>query len=449
MRGISLKTIRNGPGQDGVIEQAVAELAAAYQARFPEEIVRPRIVGREAEYPVVDARGRAADVRRLWELLIREGEFVEKNDPGNPHLLVALEAEDYSYALEVGLGTVEVNTRPCGDLFCIERIMHEAVRPLVRASSRLGWRVLAYGIQPISEPELRIMSPKQRYQSLYRAMGQEWLWYTVTAADQVQIDITQQEAVAMLNFGNLMAPVIIALCANSPVYGGKLSPFCSGREGEMALIHANEHRHGMPAAPYTTIADYVRRSAHVQHLILRSDGEVVPSSRSFVESLRETGPDLEQFLFHEHYIWNSARLRVAYGTLEMRPACQQPWDSHMAAAALGLGLVEVAEPIMNFVKESLGDSYWDIMRDYHRRAIARGLLASEPAPDFLHAILDMAETGLRSRERGEERFLMPLWNRLHRHANPARRLRRVYRTEGLQGVIARTTIRPATIPSST
>ena len=55
------------------------------------------------------------------------------------------------------------------------------------------------------------MSPKQRYQSLYRAMGEEWLWYAVTASDQVQIDIGRDELVHMLNLGNLMTPVIIAL----------------------------------------------------------------------------------------------------------------------------------------------------------------------------------------------------------------------------------------------
>ena len=439
---------RVGSQEDNALGQVVAELAAAYEAHFPVEIMRPRIVGREAEFPVVDARGRAADVRRLWDALIRQGDYVEKYDPGDPNLLVALEGEDYSYALEVGLGTIEVNTRPCDDLFCVERIMQDAVRPLVRAALRYGWRVLAYGIQPVSAPTLHIMSPKQRYQSLYRAMGREWLWYTVTAADQVQIDITRHEAVQMLNFGNLMAPAIIALCGNSPVYGGELSAFCSGREGEMALIHANEHRHGMPEAPFASIADYINRSARVQHLILRSDGEVVPSSRSFVDSLREAGPDLEQFLFHEHYIWNSARIRVAYGTLEIRPACQQPWAEHMTAAALGLGLVEAVEPIMDYVQETLGESYWATMRDYHRRAIARGLLASEPAPDFLHSILTRAEGGLRNRLRGEERLLQPLWDRLYRRANPAQRLRRVYRSDGLQGVIARATIRPATIPAS-
>ncbi len=405
------------------------------------------IVGREAEFPVVDAAGEAADVRRLWDALIRQGDYVEKYDSGagplGARLLVTLQGEDHTYALEVGLGTVEINTAPCRDLFAIERIMQDAVSRLVRAALTFGWRVLGYGIQPRSAPSLAIMSPKQRYQSLYRAMGAEWLWYTVTAADQVQVDVARGEMVEMLNFGNLMAPVLIALCANSPVYGGKLSPFCSGREGEMALIHANEARHGMPAAPYASIEEYVLRNSRAQYLILQSDGEIVPSSQHFVDYLAEHGPDFEAFVYHEHYIWNSARLRVAYGTIEIRPACQQPWAEQMAAAALGLGLIEAEGAIMPYVLDVLGESYWERMRVYHRQAIARGLAAPEPAPGFLDEIVRRAEEGLRARGFGEESLLQPIWQRLQRQANPAQRMRRVFQSDGLSGLLARAAIRPA------
>jgi len=437
------------PTKNDVIARAVALLAAEYTARFRETIAWPRIVGREAEFPVVDARGEAADVRRLWDLLIAQGDYAEKYDTGNPNLLVTLAGEEYTYALEVGLGTIEVNTAPCRNLFSVERIMEDAVSRLVRAALTFGWRVLGYGIQPVSAPSLPIMSPKQRYQSLYRAMGREWLWYTVTAADQVQVDVARHEMVDMLNFGNLMAPVLIALCANSPVYGGTLSPFCSGREGEMALIHANEARHGMPAAPYASIEEYVLRNSRSQYLILQSDGEIVPSSQHFVEYLAEHGADLDAFLYHEHYIWNSARLRVAYGTIELRPACQQPWSEQMAAAALGLGLIEAADTIMPYVQDALGDSYWERMRTYHRQVIGRGLAAPEPAPGFVTEVVRRAEEGLRARGYGEERLLGPVWQRLQRRANPAQRMRGVFQSEGLPGLLARTAIRPAaTIPSS-
>jgi gamma-glutamylcysteine synthetase len=265
----------------------------------------------------------------------------------------------------------------------------------------------------------------------------------------VQIDIGRDELVHILNFGNLVTPVIIALCANSPVYGGKLSPYCSGREGQMAAIHASEHRHGMPQRPYTSIEDYVATVSESTFLILKAGGEVVPSSQRFAEYLAEHGPDYEAFLFHEHYIWNSARLRVAYGTVEMRPACQQPWREHMAAAALGVGLIEASSRIDAYVRAALGDGYWEIMRGYHKLAIRNGLAAPEPAPHFLATIVDMAFDGLAGRGRGEETLLAPIYRRLALHENPAQRARRVFRTDGLAALLAQAAIRPgATRPAA-
>jgi gamma-glutamylcysteine synthetase len=311
--------------------------------------------------------------------------------------------------------------------------------------ARYGYLMLGYGIQPVSRPTLPLMAPKQRYQSLYRAMGQEWLWYAVTASDQIQIDIGRDELVHILNFGNLMAPVIVALCANSPVYGGTLSPFCSAREGRMAQIHAGEHRHGMPARPYFSIADYVATTAESSYLILRAHGEVIPSSRSFADYLAEHGPDFEAFLFHEHYIWNSARLRVAYGTVELRPACQQPWREQMAAAALGLGLIEAGRAIDAYVQDALGPGYWEIMRTYHRQVIERGLAAPQPAANFLSRIVAMAEEGLAQRGLGEARYLAPIQHRLARRENPAQRARRVFQVDGMHGLLAHAAIRPGII----
>jgi gamma-glutamylcysteine synthetase len=321
--------------------------------------------------------------------------------------------------------------------------MEAAVTRLVAAALDYGWQMLGYGIQPVSPASLSIMAPKQRYQSLYRAMGQEWLWYTVTASDQLQIDIGRHELVHMLNFGNLMAPVIIALCANSPVYAGTLSPYCSGREGQMAAIHASEHRHGMPMRPYTSIEDYVATVSDAIYLILREDKMVVPSSQRFTDYLAEHGPDFDAFLFHEHYIWNSARLRVAYGTIEIRPACQQPWNEHMAAAALNLGLIEASVEIDAFIQDALGADYWTIMRTYHRQVIRTGLAAPQPAPNLIVQIVEMAAEGLRRRGLGEEVLLAPIYHRIERMLNPAQRLSRVFQADGIGGLLRRNAIRPS------
>ncbi len=427
------------------LDAVYRELGERFVLAFPDRGDALRTVGRELEFPVITPNGQAADVRRLWDPLLAPGDLTPKYDAGNPGLLVEARGQDYSYTIEVGVGTMEINTRPCQTLFEICEISERAVGRLVRAAGQRGFQVLGYGIQPVAQPSLALMTPKQRYQSLYRAMGSEWLWYTVTAADQCHIAISRGEVMDMLNFGNLMAPVLIALCANSPVYGGKLSPFCSAREGQHVLIHANEHRHGMPARPFAHAEDFVRTLAQATHLIRRSDNMATPNARPFTEYLLEHGADYDAFLFHEHYVWNSARVRAAYGTLELRPACQQPWREHMSAMALGVGLVEARPAVMDYLLAELGEDYWEIMRTYHRQTIQRGLRAPQPAPDFLMRLAGLAEDGLVARGQGEEVFLGGIHDRLFRQENPAQRARRIFLTDGPGALLMHAAIRPGMV----
>lgn len=426
---------------DSTLAATIEMLAQQYEQRFPEAIPTLRTIGREAEFPVVTATGEAADVRRLWDALLAEGDWQEHYDSGTPNLMVGLEGEDVSYELEVGVGTIEIVTRPCTNLFEIQQLIEPAVMRLVQAAGRWGWRVLGYGVQPVTPARLSLMAPKQRYQSLYRAMGAEWLWYTVTASDQTHVAVGRPELIEMLNFGNLMAPIIIALCANSPVYERRLSRFCSGREGQMALINAHEYRHGMPAQPFASIADFIRTISQSTYLIARADNMVIPNSRPFTDYLEEHGPDFDAFLFHDHYVWNSARLRT-YGTLEVRPACQQPWSEHMAAMALIVGLIEARTAINSYIQTTLGDEYWTILRTYHKQVTLYGLAAPQPAPDFLNTIVSFAQIALQQREQGEEDFLQPIHNRLYRGQNPAQQIRSIFQIDGLRGLVNHATIRP-------
>ncbi len=426
-------------------------LAERFLADFPEVVARPRTVGRELEMPLVAANGQAVDVRRLWDLLLAYGDLKPKRDVGNPNLIVEAAGRDGSFAIEVGVGTMEINTRPCQSLYEVRAIAEKMVARLVHVAAPYGWAPLGYGVQPVTAPALSLMTPKQRYQSLYRAMGAEWLWYTVTAADQVHVAISRAEAIPLLNFANLMAPVIIALCANSPVYANALSPWCSGREAQHVLIHANEFRHGMPLRPFRDALDFVERVSQATYLIHREvRGEsgaaaVIPSAIPFTAYLQEHGPDYDAFLYHEHYVWNSARARASYGTIEVRPACQQPWREHMAAAALGVGLIEAHVSIQAYVEEALGVDYWEQMRTFHRQSIRSGLDAPQPAPGFLEEVARLAAEGLRSRGLGEEPLMDAIFERLARRENPAQRARRIYRSDGMASLLAAVAIRPSMV----
>lgn len=67
---------------------------------------------------------------------------------------------------------------------------------------------------------------------------------------------------------------------------------------------------------------------------------------ALIECALRNGFNWESFTVHDHYIWNSARPRTEQRTVEMRPACQQPWEEHMVVSALCLGLVEATSAVL-------------------------------------------------------------------------------------------------------
>ncbi len=455
------------------LHRAYEALADRFAAHFPTQLQGPRTVGREAEFPVVDQSGRAADIDRLWPLLLAEetGEGYSlsplkvKQDAVNTDLIVGLDGTAYSYALEVGKGTIELNVGPYTTLFELESAFRTAVERLVRAAAKLDWRVLGYGVQPLSPATRDLLSPKQRYHALADIMGDDWIWYTVTASDQTHVDVSRDEAVSVLNFAILMAPVVVALCANSPVVAGALTGDCSGREGRMISALYGE-RHGMIARPYADLTDFVARLSRMPALLYREGARLLPDGRPFAEVLRADfgmagsegaalSPDcFDAFLLHDHYIWHSARLRTAYGTVELRPACQQPPQELMAATALYLGLVEGRGEITDYLQTTLAltdeerverseervnpaplSECWTSMRQYHEQVVRAGLAAPEPVPGFLTDILELVAAALARRGYGEEQMLAPLWQRLEKKENPAQRVCRVFAEEGLGGLI--------------
>ncbi len=410
-------------------------LAEEFISAFPEKLRGPRTIGREAEHPLVDKMGVFVDVSQLFPQLAAPGDLTPKFDAAYPDLTVGLSGPEFSYALEVGKGTIEINTRPCADLFQVEQSYRAALARLTEAAATRDWRVLGYGIQPVSPPSLPLLTPKQRYEALLERMGDEWFWYAVTASDQTQIDIARPELLTQLNTGLLMAPVIIALCANSPVVGGQLLGFASSREGHMCSTTPFDQRHGMPITAYDSIEEFITRLCRLDSLLRREGPLLLPDRERFDAKLAGGRADFETFLLHDHYIWHSARLRTAYATIELRPACQQPGNESMAACALCLGLTEAAEAIHNFVTERLGVNYWLRMRSWHRWVITSGLAAPEPAQGFLEHILHLAEDALAARGLGEEVYFAPLWQRLEKKENPAQAIRRVFLERGMEGLL--------------
>jgi gamma-glutamylcysteine synthetase len=126
---------------------------------------------------------------------------------------------------------------------------------------------------------------------------------------------------------------------------------------------------------------------------------------------------------------------VQHTTIEVRPACQQPPDEPLAAAALSLGLVEALPHAWVLVRDLLGPDPWQAMAAYRREVVRYGPRAREPRARLLAGLVDLAGKGLRQRGRGEERFLQPIRRRLEARSVPADRAAASFRKGGVAALI--------------
>jgi len=416
---------------------AAGVLAERYAACFREALRPIRLIGREAEFPIVWPDGRAGDVLRLWTpLLQRDGFTPQYDDPSARTLIVALRGADGTVEVEVGRATVELVLGPYEDLWQLADASGRLLRRVVAAARAAGMRVLGFGIQPRARGSPALMTPKRRYAPLLEAIGRPWLNFAVTASDQVQVDVARSELPDAINVLNLLSGPLVALTANSSVYGGRAGRYLSGREGLLAAL--GEFRAGMTPGPFASIEEFIVYVCGYPCYVLPDGAGFRVWNRPFEQYLQERGPDLDAYLWHEHYVWNSARPRANHSTIEIRPACQQPPEESLAPAALSLGFVEAMADAKAFLMDLFPAGPWPPLRRYRAAAILDGLRAAEPAPGFLEGSLRIAENGLRARGRGEEAFLRPLWARLDQRITPAERNRETFHAGGMEALLRAT-----------
>lgn len=461
------------------------ELLRAFVGRFPPSVASLRTIGREAEFPVVDSAGQAGDVQALLHAAAAEASSggsdavevsVESVGDGSERIAsVKLDAFT-DLAIEVGTGTVEVITGPFSDLHSLRMGHEDAMRTLLKAADQHGLRVLGCGLQPVTPPSRELMTRRPRYEALLDLLGPGWLWFASTASDQVHLDVARDELPMLVSVCNAVTPAVVGLCGNSVVSSGGLADFCCAREGLMGEISKEAARHGMPLQPVASMDQWMdsiigldlllRQAADGQSLApALVDGQSLKPFAWHLDAQTSTPSDWDAFLLHEHYVWHSARPRCKQSTIEIRAACQQPWDGHMAAAALALGVVEAAPELLRLLTSGVdafeqyledetkagglaagarhGDwrqqhsrlqAEWPRLRRLHESAVAKGL-ADHDVADLCWAVLSCCELGLAKRGLGEETFLAPLWARLENRQNPAQQARDLVQAHGIDAFI--------------
>jgi len=438
----------------------IKALADEYKSRWPVHHTERRQIGREAEFPIIDQSGKCGDARLVLQKLLELNEDLEpvyEFFVDGCQYLSKLKGERLEFCLEVGIGTLELITAPCLDLHQICTLHENGLAMLRRACKTLGYRVLGYGVQPVSPDSHELMTPKIRYHKLVDVLGEQWYSFVPTASDQAHIDVDQSEMVQILNICSLLTPVVISLTANSSVLAETKTQWMSSREGMMGCIDREHTRHGMPTSLYIDLEDWIKQICQLDYLIKidKNSGAVsAPQSLSasqkapFIDFLVSDNANFSDFEAHEHYVWHSVRPRFTYGTLELRASCQQPHTEHMGAVALSLGIVEAAKEIERWLLEQAPLECWlQVLRKYHPQAVAAGLGFQEEQESegnsplqidffaFTEEILCFVDQALEQRGLGEQVYLQPIWKRFQERKCPAQIAVDILQNDGLPALL--------------
>ncbi len=170
----------------------------------------PMTVGVEEEYQLVDPETRA---------LVAVA----------PRIVLRAEALDLDVMEELHSSQIEVGTRVCSSLSEVRAEITAARRSVNEMAAARGARLVAGGTHPFSRWEHQPVTETPRYEKLeesYQQIARE----TVIFGSHVHIGIDDPEAlIGVMNRARLWIPVLLAIAANSPFWGGSDTGYSSFR----------------------------------------------------------------------------------------------------------------------------------------------------------------------------------------------------------------------------
>jgi glutamate--cysteine ligase len=364
-------------------------------------------VGTEHEKPVVRREdGRAAPfsgpngietlLRQLgerfgWEPLLEEGR------------VIALKREGGSITLEPG-GQLELSGQAFVSLHDTASELRRHLTEVLAVTEGLGLAPLTLGMTPISRLDDIEWVPKKRYRIMapYMArvgtMGHRMMKQTATV--QVNLDYASEaDAMAKMRAGMGIAPLLLAMFANSPLCDGALNGFLSFRGHVWS--DTDNARSGLlkfvfdHAAGFESYAEYALDVP--MYLIIRGDDWIDMTDYTFRRFMREgfraERATLSDWNLHLTTLFPEVRLK---GYIELRSCDSQDTEMALALPALAKGVL--------YDDDALAAT-WDLVKGWSweqrlalQRDVPRGGLAVRVGRvslgDLAKELLRIAEYGL-------------------------------------------------------
>jgi glutamate--cysteine ligase len=314
--------------------------------------------------------------RILRELIDRYAWQPEEQD-GN---IIALSRDKAQITLEPG-GQIELSGEPCDSIHCTYGEFSQHIRELLEVAEPLDIVFLGLGMQPVSRLDEIEWVPKKRYRIMGPYMpkvgklGQRMMKQTATV--QTNIDfLDEKDAMAKFRTGMGLAPLLIAMFANSPICDGRLNGYRSFREH--IWTDTDRSRSGLlkfAFAEDVSFAHYVEYALDVpMYFIVRHHDYIDMTAMTFRQYLANgyngERATIEDWSDHLTTLFPETRIKRY---IEIRSVDSQPPDLMPALSALTKGVFydpDCLAAAWDLVKGWSFDERMETYLDSHQNALA-------------------------------------------------------------------------------
>ncbi len=338
--------------------------------------------------------------RILREMIERYGWEPEEQN-GN---IIALSRDRTQITLEPG-GQIELSGEPCDSIHCTYAEFTQHIRELLEVCEPLGIVFLGLGMQPVSRLDEIQWVPKKRYGIMgpymptVGTLGQRMMKQTATV--QANIDfLDETDAMVKFRTGMGLAPVLIAMFANSPICDGQVNGYRSYREH--IWTDTDKSRQGLlkfAFAPDASFAHYVEYALDVpMYFIIRHHDYINMTGVTFRQYLKygHNGEraTVEDWADHLTTLFPETRIKRY---IEVRSVDSQPPELMPALSALIKGAFYDNDCLLaawDLVKGWTWDERNEVYLDSHANALA-ARFRRHTLLDLAKEFLEIAAEGLR------------------------------------------------------
>jgi len=260
--------------------------------------------------------------------------------------VVALYKEGKSITLEPG-NQIELSGAPLNSIHqnCSES--YDFLNELKKTCKKFDLKMISSSFDPFSKLNKVPKTPKQRYEIMTDEMPKngnlslEMMYQT--CGTQINLDYTsEKDFIKKFKLSSFLAPLSIAIFANSPIKENKLNGYLSYR----SYVWQNTSRGGLPKSflEDMNFEKYIDFAINMPLLFIFKNGNYLrPEGKTFknfmegeLSKTNKEQPNIKDFETHLATIFNEVRLKKY---IEIRSLDTCEWDCHCSGPAFYTGLI--------------------------------------------------------------------------------------------------------------